>query len=127
MLTARILLSCSHMLQDDLVRVSPPEGGSPIFVKSHLTAGLMTQGVPLQQAFAAAKAKSQALSDAESGDPEDETSSSPDKAPLMGQELSRNSLCSTSQKVPEVIASCCLNLPFGSNATCCCKLFEADP
>ena len=49
------------------MRISPPDGGSPIFVKAELTAGLMTRGVPLEQAVAqssaATRAKSKALSE----------------------------------------------------------------
>jgi len=49
------------------VRISPPDGGSPIFVKAELTTGLMTRGGPLEQAVArssaATRAKSQALSE----------------------------------------------------------------
>ena len=96
----------SLLLQDDLIRISPPDGGSPIFVKASLTAGLMTQGVPLQQAVAksaaATRQKSAALveEDIEVGK---EPASSSVMEPLLSKEASQlASSRSKSQKMPEV-------------------------
>ena len=37
-------------MQAGVVRLSPPEGGSPVLVKAELTAGLLERGLPLQEA-----------------------------------------------------------------------------
>ena len=101
---------CSSM-QDDLIRISPPDGGSPIFVKSSLTAGLMTQGVPVQQAAAKSAAatsqKSAALveEDIEVGK---EPASSSVMEPLLSKDASQQGSRSESQKVPEVRTRQCI-------------------
>ena len=110
-------LSFALDVQDDLIRISPPDGGSPIFVKSSLTAGLMTQGVPIQQAFAksaaATRRKSAALleEDIEIGK---EPASSSVMEPLIDKDTAQQALRSKSQKVPEVelarLSSSCLIL-----------------
>ncbi len=92
-------------MQDDLIRISPPDGGSPIFVKPSLTAGLMTKGVPVQQAFAksaaATRQKSAALleADIEVGR---EPASSSESEPLLGKDNFQPAQPGKSQKMPMV-------------------------
>lgn len=100
------------VLQEDLVRISPPDGGSPVFIRADLTAELVSKGVPIEQA-STSKSKAEAHRagrDSLDGveDESEGSGSSSEKTPLLEGDHSSRLPGSNSQHEPDV--SLCLPL-----------------
>lgn len=87
------------------MRISPPDGGSPVFVEPDLTAELVSKGVPLQGMSAGGSTTDLPMASAESDKEQgehraaDEEASTSEKAPLLGKQMSGSQENSVSQVI----------------------------